>query len=192
MTVEARLAASLFREEFARRHLEFEDHADAIERRLALLAPSGLTERVTVVMDTSALMDLAAPIDEEWCRLLNGQVRVVVPLRTVDELERHKFQSRDRARELAKVALRKLVDLLSETGTALRLAITANISIEVLIDPDRARPERWDEEILQTCADLRQFGCKVVRLFTGDVPMRFQAQARGIDAQALPEKLTEG
>lgn len=189
--LDPRLVRALFQEEFNRRQLEFEGYAEEVRKRLALLAPQS-TDWLTVVLDTSALLDLAVLLDDAWCPILGSQVRVVVPLRVVEELDKLKYQGRDqKVRDLARSTSRMLVNLLSNSGPRLRVETKRIFSVEVLVDPHRDRPEHADEEILQTCKDLQQYGCKALVLFASDASMRFQAEARGVPAELLREEFLQ-
>ena len=67
--------------------------------------------------------------------------------------------------------------------------LRANTTIEVLIEPSpRYRPTDADEEVLETCRELQQYGQQRVWLVTTDTAMRLRAQALNVAVVPMPNE----
>ncbi len=63
------------------------------------------------------------------------------------------------------------------------------VTIEVPTDRGtRHRPVDADEEILNTCDELRDLAAGEVTLITGDTAMRLRAEVRGIRVVRMPDQ----
>jgi hypothetical protein len=143
---------------------------------------------LSVVIDTNMLLEFLPPDQVPWTELLGADtVRLIIPLRVVEELDMKKYSNSKRLAERARALLPKLEGWVRPTGEAGQLR--PGTTIEVLIEPgDRNRPDDADQEILTTCLDLGQYGGSKPRLVTADTAMRLRAGALGIDVRRLPEQ----
>jgi len=142
-------------------------------------------EGVAVVPDTNILLHYKPLNELPWRQLVGAErVRVVLPLRVVEEIDQKKYAVRG---SLARKARRLLPQLKSWLGPAGKpAAIAAGVSLEVMVDPGpRQRPIDADEEILASCRELSQFGVADLRLLTADIAMSIRAEAEGIAAIEL-------
>jgi rRNA-processing protein FCF1 len=156
------------------------DDLEERTRRLSA-APGHIT-----VLDTNLLLEYQPPGQIPWPQLLRcPAVRLVVPLRVVEELDAKKYAQR---RDLADRARRVLRQLDADLGSAGAPGkVQPGVTIEVPVDPGpRRRPADADAEILDTCHEVRQLTGQAVTLVTGDTAMRLRAQARGITVTKMP------
>jgi predicted ribonuclease YlaK len=167
-------------------------HVSVLERMLADLRRRIM--RITavdghaVVLDTNILLHYKPLIELPWNELTEAErVRVIVPLRVIEELDQKKYAPR---KDLAARARRLLPQLRSWLGPAGAPAVIAtNITIEVMVDGGpRRRPSDADEEILAACRELGQFGASAVSLLSADTAMQLRAQAEEIAVITLPDK----
>lgn len=115
-------------------------------------------------------------------------MRLIIPLRVVEELDVLKYDRRrqDRA-ERARSILPQLEASVGNAGTPRQLR--ANTTIEVLIEPSpRYRPTDADEEVLETCRELQQYGQQQVIPVTADTAMRLRAQALNVAVVPMPRE----
>jgi hypothetical protein len=153
-----------------------------LEARIARAKGAG---GVAVVPDTNILLHYK-PLDElPWQQLVGAErVRVVLPLRVVEEIDQKKYAARGSLARQARRLLPQLKGWLGPAGKPSELA--AGVTLEVMVDPGpRQRPVDADEEILASCRELSQFGVTDLKLLTADIAMSIRAQAEGIGAIEL-------
>jgi len=158
------------------------DDLDERVRRLAS-APGHLT-----VVDTNILLEYVPPREIPWTRIVgHSQVRLVVPLRVIEELDAKKYAAR---RDLADRARRILPGLESVVGSGgVPGDLRDGVTIEVPVDAgSRRRPQDADEEVLATCHELRQVAGGDVTLISADTAMRLRAQAQRLSVLTMPAK----
>jgi rRNA-processing protein FCF1 len=139
------------------------------------------------VLDTNILLHGVPPAHIPWTELLDEpDVRLIIPLRVVEELDAKKYARRSDLAERARKILAQLEEVVSAGGRAgpVMSAVTLEVSAE---RASRHRPSDADEEILETCQDLVQFTGQAVTLVTRDTAMRLRAQALGIRVVHLPD-----
>ena len=113
-------------------------------------------------------------------------VRLVIPLRVIEELDEKKYSASDKLRARARERLPKLYALVGAGGAPEPLN-DGNGTIEVFIEPGpRTRPADADTEILETAHDLRRLSGQAVTIVTGDTAMRLRAEAEGLATAAMP------
>jgi len=139
------------------------------------------------VLDTHVLLHYQPPEEIDWIEVAGtAPLRLVIPLRVIEEVDAKKYSGRDladRARRLLP-ALRRKMGKAGAPG-----ALREGVSIEVSVDPGpRWRPADADEEILNTCHELRQLSGQPVVLVTGDTGMTLRAEAEEIPVVSMPEK----
>jgi hypothetical protein len=164
-----------------------EDLADRLKQlsdRLAM-APGHIT-----VLDTNVLLHFQPPEQVDWLTVIDApQVRLVLPLRVVEELDEKKYTARENLANRARRLLSNLrAQLASSAGSPVLLR--ENVTIEVPVDDGpRQRTLDADQEILDTCREL-QFGAQgttEVTLVTDDTGMTLRATAQGLSVIAMPE-----
>jgi hypothetical protein len=142
-----------------------------------------------VVLDTNVLLEFVPPRQVDWISVTGAEsVRLIVPLRVVEELDVFKYDRRrqDRA-ERARGILPQLEASVGSAGVPSELR--AGTTIEVLIEPSpRYRPTDADEEILDTCRELQQYRGGRVTLVTADTAMRLRAQASRVAVLRMPSQ----
>ena len=163
---------------------ELADRLKQLSDRLGA-APGHLT-----VLDTNVLLHFQPPDQVDWPAVVGTpEVRLVLPLRVVEELDEKKYTARDNLADRARRLLSQLrTQLAPSTGgpTPLR----ENVTIEVpLDDSPRRRTLDADQEILATCRELQSGGQGVtlVTLVTDDTGMTLRAAAQGTRVVAMPE-----
>jgi rRNA-processing protein FCF1 len=138
-----------------------------------------------VVLDTNVLLHFEPPAMVPWCELLKQDaVRLVVPLRVVEELDEKKYARRGDLAGRARRFLPQLEKLLGPAGEP--GDVRDGVTIEVPLDEARARHDDADEEILASVQELTQFGGQRATLVTSDTAMRIRAQAQGVTVFRLP------
>jgi hypothetical protein len=149
-----------------------------IEMRLARAKGAAL---VTVI-DTNTLLHYEPPASISWPVILGlSPVRLVIPLRVIEEVDAKKYSPSRRLRDRARSVLPHIADRVGLWGDSVPLA--DGVTLEVLVEPGpRERPADADEEILDTCRELWDFSGRPeggITLITNDVAMRLRAQAIG-------------
>jgi len=147
------------------------------------------------VLDTNIFLH-SSPLNEiPWKEVLDSeQVRLVIPLRVVEELDAKKYDRQKDVAYRARVALRGLDAVLGPAGAPGELC--PGVTIEVPIDErSRLRPADADGEILDDCRELALITGRSITLVTRDMAMRLRAEGRHIAVREIPDTplaLTEG
>ena len=139
------------------------------------------------VLDTNVLLHYQPARQIHWAEVLKlSAVRLVLPLRVVEELDAKKYLARD---DLADRARRILTDLWALVGPVAGrpVELAPGVTVEVPVDEERERALDADAEILALCSSLKAVGVDVV-LVTGDTSMSLRATTRRIDVRRPPDK----
>jgi PIN domain len=170
--------------EVARQVRRLEDLRDDLQRRLdrATAAPGAMA-----VLDTNVLLHHQLPDSVAWREVVSAaSVRLVIPLRVIEELDEKKHSASDRLRARARARLPKLYALVGPGGAPKALA-NGHGTLEVFIEPGpRMRPADADTEILETAHDLQRLSGTKVTMVTADTGMRLRAEAEGLATVAMP------
>jgi rRNA-processing protein FCF1 len=172
---------------------EVEDRARVLEAARAELV--GVRDRwrdgVLVIVDTNVFLHHPREFDEiDWPTLVDRlpDIRLVVPLIVVDELDRQKQSTKNDVRRKARQTLRKLDDLLVATppGGRARIGQTDGskqvTTVEVFVDPfEHQRFASADAEIVDRALYLDEVSGHAVYLATGDSHMRYRAREAGLE-----------
>ena len=139
------------------------------------------------IVDTNLLLQCQRPDQIPWRKLVCEQVRLVVPLRVIEELDAKKYSSSERLRRLSKELLPWLESLFGESECG---PVSVNgcddTTVEVYFaDRPRYRPIDADEEVLDTYHEVALLAGKA-RLVTRDTGMRLRARAQGVEVIELP------
>lgn len=143
---------------------------------------------VLAVLDTHVLLHFVPPEQVNWSEVLTADpVRLVIPLRVVEELDEKKYNARedlaDRARRLLS-RLRAHATEADQSPIELRRGVVLDFYLDV--EP-RRRTLDADQEVLETCARLMSAGADV-RLVTDDAGLELRARGIDIQVQAMPSK----
>jgi len=161
---------------------ELADRLKQLSDRLAA-APGQLT-----VLDTHVLLHFQPPDQVDWPAVVGTPtVRLVLPLRVIEELDEKKYTARDNLADRARRLLSGLRNQLAPTSggpTPLRAGVTIEVPVD---DGPRRRTLDADQEILDTCREL-QFGGEAVVLVTDDAGMTLRGTAQGLRIVAMPEQ----
>lgn len=161
--------------------------AERLETRCNRLSA---TPGTMAVLDTHVLLHFLPVEQIDWSSFIHGEkVRLVLPLRVIEELDEKKYGRRDdlagRARGILTSLRRQLA---SSSGSPVAVASREGVTIEVPIeDEPRQRLMDADQEILDECVDLKSFGQTVV-LVTDDCGLDLRAHALGLDVVPMPIK----
>jgi predicted ribonuclease YlaK len=144
---------------------------------------------VPAVLDTNVLVEFVPPDQVNWGSIIGASpVRLVVPLRVVEELNSLKYDQRPTQRaECVRRLLPQLARWLADPGGAVQLRPDTSIEMDLVTGP-RDRPLDGDEEVLQACQEFEQFGSNSVVLVSEDAAIRLRAQALGIRTTQLPDR----
>jgi hypothetical protein len=147
------------------------------------------------ILDTNTLLHYQLPDSINWPEVVgHDKVRIVIPLRVVEELDAKKYSESQKLRDRARALLPKLDGLISLMGSSTPLdfpATTIEVPVEFASGIPRVKPVDADEEVLFTCRELWQLSGQAggVTLVTADVAMRIRAEALGgIRPIKLPDK----
>ncbi len=171
---------------------ETRDQAEWLDSLVSRL--DRLHERLTeapgaiAVVDTNVLLHYQRPSGVNWTDVVGQtQVRLVLPLRVVEEMDEKKWlANRNDVRARAQGVLSGLWRLLEPTGGG-PARLRDNVTVEVPIDDEpRRRTLDADEEILETCEQVRNVG-QPVCLVTGDTGMSIRGVERGLRVAPMPE-----
>ncbi len=174
--------------EISRQVRALESLRDDLELRLRRARATG---GAIAVLDTNVLLHHQLPDSVAWREVIGEEsVRVVIPLRVIEELDEKKYSASDKLRARARERLPKLYAMVGSGGVPKPLK-DGQGTIEVFIEPGpRARPADADTEILETARDLRRLSSQAVTIVTGDTGMRLRAEAEGIATAAMPVQVT--
>lgn len=147
------------------------------------------------VLDTNSILHYQLPDSINWPEVVGQEkVRLVIPLRVIEELDAKKYTEKGKLRERARALLPKLDALISLMGSPTPLIFpgtTIEVPVEFISGAPRIKPVDADEEILFTCREMWQLSGQEggVTLITGDIAMRVRAEALGgIRPIKLPDK----
>lgn len=171
---------------------EIDDQVAAMERLVADLGER--VERLSrspghlTVLDTSVLLNFQPPDQFDWAKVLGvSPIRLVLPLRVIEELDAKKYSRRKDLADRARRLLAQIESVLGEAGSPGE--VRPGVTIEVPVDPQpRRRPDDADEEILASCEDVAQLTGQPVTLVTADTAMRLRAGARSVTVVTMPQK----
>jgi hypothetical protein len=171
--------------ELTRQQNRFESLATELDRRRDLIAraPGSIA-----VVDTHVLLHYQPPDQVVWPEVVGSSpVRLVIPLRVVEELDLKKWGANERLSARARDLLPRLLKTLGPGGAPGGLRDDVTVEVPVPTRP-RLRPVDADEEVLTTCEEIRALSGQDAVLVTGDASMTIRAEASGITVRAMPER----
>jgi hypothetical protein len=147
------------------------------------------SERLALVLDTNLIVQYQPVYAIKWAQYANEPVRLVVPLRVLEELEEMRFSKHERLRNISRSELPRLVHLMEASPRSpAPIGDGEAATIELMDFRSTGYRSSWaDDEILEFYATLRQFTPRV-RLVTSDGPLLVRARYRDFDAQRGPEE----
>jgi hypothetical protein len=160
--------------------------ADELDSRVARIV---MVSGHLTVLDTHVLLHYQPPEQVNWQALVGqAAVRLVIPLRVIEELDEKKYTARSNLAERARRLLSQLRVVMAPGGAPGRLR--DGVTVEVPLEGGgRARSADADQEVLDTCRELALVSGQPVTLVTADTGMTLRAEAQGIRVIAPPEEL---
>lgn len=152
------------------------------------IARASAAPGLATVVDTNVFLEHVLPDQVVWQEIVEAdQVRLVIPLRVVEELDHKKYDRRSDLADRARRVLPMIQALVEEGGAPGE--IREGVTIEIPVDPGpRQRPEDADREVLNTCHELREFSGESAVLVSADTALRLRGEAEGLQVFAMPEK----
>lgn len=178
-------APELINGEVRRQANRLDGIAERLERFNAWVQASPMT---IAVLDTHVLLHYEPPAQIFWQEVIGVRdVRLVVPLRVLEELDQKKYAARA---DLAKRARQIIGDLRRRLGSAEgnRFEIRDGAHLDIFLPDEPRQPTvDADQEILEDCYAMIRAGGDV-RLVSDDASMDIRARAYGIQVCSMPEK----
>jgi hypothetical protein len=140
-----------------------------------------------VTIDTNILLQYQRPDAVNWTRLVSAPtVRLIVPLRVVEEVDAKKYDEKERLRQVARGIIPWLEGLVGDHAGPARLR--DDTTLEVLLEEaPRRRPADADEEILAVASHIQALAAGT-RLVTGDGCMRLRARALSLRVTGMDNR----
>jgi rRNA-processing protein FCF1 len=139
------------------------------------------------VIDTQIFLHFQ-PIDQiDWTDLFcSEEVRLIIPMRVVEELDERKYRGPSEIAERARAAITRLRKDL--TGPNPQVQIREGVSAEVYVEPEpRLRKTDADQEVLDLAYELSSVGADA-RLVTEDAGLELRARGLGVSVCRMPTK----
>jgi hypothetical protein len=163
--------------ELAAKRREFEDAASDLECRLDRMRRA---RGIPVVVDSNVLLQSQRPDSVNWSAELESEVRLILPLRVIEEIDAKKYSSSTRLRDRAR-GLLPWINSLFSAGDIGPIQLRPDATLELLMsERPRYRPEDADEEVLDVCHEVVRFAGGG-RLMTADTAMRLRALSEGLE-----------
>jgi rRNA-processing protein FCF1 len=154
------------------------------ETRTRLTKSPGLPS----IVDTNFMVHCLRPDQIKWKSFDDDVLRLIVPLRVIEELDAMKTDNKDRLRKNSREILSWLESLFKGSTGPVKIRSDEETTIEVLLsERPRYRPSDPDEEVLDVCHEYERFVGKSL-LVTADYGMRLRARAESIDVLMMPQK----
>lgn len=147
-----------------------------------------------VVVDTNVLLHSLLPDQIGWNTLLGHALRLILPMRVIEELDAKKYSDGKLLGERARAFLPWLERTLGsgigptpvDAQAQTRDAIGTTIEVHPCTRP-RYRPQDADDEVLDVAHEVRQFAGNAAVL-TGDTSMRIRARGEGFQTLEIPKR----
>lgn len=186
MTATTPRPAPLINDEAARQVSVLERLREAVRALAALRDREGQI----AVLDTNVLMHYQRFDEIPWAELLGvTQVRIILPICVIDELDNKKYTGSDRMSRRANLAIRALRQYSADLRPERAAILPDGTTIEVLLDePSHMRMANPDEELRSRCIMLQRAVGSPVTVVTGDLGMQLRADAHGLGHAEVPDK----
>jgi len=184
MPAGAQLLRSVFAEVTSKRELFESMSRELKETRTRLGKSLGLPS----VVDTNFMVHCVRPDQISWRSMHDDVLRLVIPLRVIEELDAMKTDNKERLRRSSREILSWLESLFQGSTGPVRIRVGEETTIEILLsERPRYRPSDPDEEVLDVCHDLNRFAGSSI-LVTADYGMRLRARAESVDVLQISQK----
>ena len=133
------------------------------------------------------LMQCLLPNQIRLGDIIGEAIRLMVPLRVLEELDQKKYGPNLRLRKVSRDVLSWVEGLFTGSSTGpMSVGDPMSATIE-LLDAERPRhkPEDPDEEILDVAHEVKRFTGRV-KVVTADTCMRLRARSEGLDVASVP------
>jgi hypothetical protein len=153
-----------------------------------LIDQTSQSQHLPLVIDTNVILEFEPISSIDWAKVMGEPVRLIVPLRVLEELEEARYGNSKRKSQIARDELPRLVKLLEENpGGPTKIGEHDNATIELFdLREEGLRPSWADDEILDFYGMLRQF-LQGARLITDDGPLLARAKYRGFAIKRAPD-----
>lgn len=144
-----------------------------------------------LVLDTNVFLQCSLFTAVDWRREFElAEVRLVVPLVVLDELDDKTFSANRRLSRRADKVMRAFDEFMDDVLNDGAAAVRPNVTLEVLRDEDdHRRRASGDTEVLDRAEFLQQVIERQVTVVTADRGMRVRGKARGLQIWPMPEHL---
>ena len=175
---------TLLQAELDARALDFGDVAEHLrQQRTRMTTSRGLP----IVVDSNVLLQCRRPDQLDWSAQVGEIVRVMLPLRVVEEVDSKKYSGSRRLSRVARGLMPWIDGLFPDGNTGPVSLRRSEATIELLLaDRPRHRPADADEEVLDVCHEVRHLVGQV-KVMTGDTAMRVRARSEGLDVLVIPD-----
>ena len=139
------------------------------------------------LVDTNVLLECLRPDQIKWDGIVGESVRLIVPLRVIEELDAKKYARNERLRPAARAILPWLESLFTGPDCG-PVPLVGTTTIEILMaDRPRYRPTDADEEVLDSYHEVKLLAGRA-KLITADAGMRLRARGEDIDVLEMPTR----
>jgi rRNA-processing protein FCF1 len=178
------LHRSIFAEVSSKRELFAAMSRDLKETQSRLTKSAGLSS----IVDTNFMIHCLRPDQIKWKSLNENVLRLVIPLRVIEELDAMKTDNKERLRKNSREILSWLESLFKGSTGPVKIRADEDTTIEILLsERPRYRPSDPDEEVLDICHEFVRFVGSAL-LVTADYGMRLRARAESINVLLMPTK----
>lgn len=149
-------------------------------------------DRILAVPDSNVFLEFEDFANIDWPGVLGAkEVTLVITYTVLRELDKHKT-ARDRRRDTAISATRRLEALLTGQGGVTLPKSVSVVGSDVIVDPAALPPEldreNPDDLILAAVLKIREKSADPVVFVTDDTGARLKARVLGVDTLAMPEE----
>lgn len=184
MPAGAQLLRSVYAEVDLKRQLFESMSKELNETRTRLARSPGLPS----VVDTNFMVHCVRPDQISWKSMHEVPLRLIIPLRVIEELDAMKTDNKERLRRSSREILGWLETRFMGGTGPVKIRDGEETTLEILLsERPRYRPSDPDEEVLNVCHDLKRFTGNSI-LITADYGMKLRASAESIEALQILRK----
>lgn len=148
-------------------------------------------DSTALLLDTNAFVHYRRFEEVDWTAVADvKEVRLVVPLLVVDELDDLSFRSNPMS-DRAKGILKKFQDIQgSAAHPEAAVAVRKDVTLQFLMEPrNHARSSNHDDDFLDSAEFVTALTAGKARVVSADYGMRLRCRVRGLEAVAMPAEL---
>lgn len=180
----ARWHAALYAEIEHQRH-RLQQVGDQLDQLVLLARRPG----TPLVYDTNSLMHYEPPTKILWDEVVEGPVRLVVPLVVIDELDRKKYSGTKKMAYRAGVGGRAVQEIVGSAGPGAAVEVRRGVTLEVLLDErGHRRAAAADDEVIERARLMQQIVEAPVAVLTHDLGLQLRAELAGLSWTTLPDR----